>query len=237
MKTATIPTLIAIVSFSSLAVAQEAALAPQVSPVQPSSSDVGVDNQASSSSSDGSVLTHEGFMLRMSGGLAMLGAGIEPEQNVEVGAGGIGQTLSLSLGGYIVPNLALHADLLGASAEHGVTNVGAEDDGSTVHTERFAMGGVGLGLTYYVMPYNLSLTGSLLLAQMSIQPEEGPSFETDYVVLGKLGIAKQWAVSEYWGLGLGASALFGAGQGDDSEGEDFDTGVGGFSVDLVATYD
>ncbi len=229
MKTAIFAIFAAATSLPSLAFAQGPA--PQTLH-ESSMTSAGMDP---GKSSDGPVLTHEGFMLRMSGGVALLGAGIEPEQKLELGAGGGGQAFSLSVGGYVIPNLALSLDILGASSDHAVT--ATDEEGSRQDADHFTVGAAGMGITYYIMPYNLAFSGSLMLGQMSLRAESGPTYRTDYAVFGKFGIAKQWPVSDYWGLGLGASALVGYGQGESSNDEDFDTGIGGLSIDFVATYD
>lgn len=236
MKTAIIPAAIALVSLPSLAFARDNDAPAPVAATTSPSSDPRVDDANRSAHERGAVLTHEGFMLRMTAGAALLGAGVEPDQSIEFGAGGVGESFSLQLGGYIVPNLALHADLLGASSEHTV--VAYENDDEDVSTDqRLSLGTVGLGVTYFIMPYNLSLTGSLMFGEMHINPERSPSYRTDYAVLGKFGVAKEWAVSDYWGLGVGGSALFGYGRGENADGEDFDAGIGGFTIDFVASYD
>src|SRR5690606_29127238 len=98
---------------------------------------------------------HEGFMLRMSTGFSGIGIGIMPEDSPDVGAGAGGGTLNLQIGTSIVPNLVLHADLMAL----GGSDVRAEvDDGSDdFDGEGFGMGAAGLGVTYFIMPYNLSL--------------------------------------------------------------------------------
>jgi hypothetical protein len=218
---------VAIASFHSFASAQHASTAPPIT--SGSRDDRGGGEQA-----DGPELTHEGFMLRMTAGLALLGAGIEPDDSVGLGAGGVGQALSLSVGGYLVRNFALHADLIAASSENART--ASDEPGPSADADHFRLGGVGMGLTYY-LPYDLSLTGSFMLGEMSVKTEAGTKYGTDYALFGKLGVAKQWAVSDSWGLGIGATALAGTGQGESSDDESFDTGFGALSVDFAATYD
>ena len=231
MKTSIIPVLVALVSLPSLVLAQ----APSATTGTWAASPTPVDDGGSESSEGESVLTHEGFMLRLSGGLALLGAGIEPSRGVEFGAGGVGQAFSLSIGGYVARNFALHGDVYAASSGYTVTET--DEEGSVAHADHFTLGAVGMGITYFVMPYNWSVTGSLMLGDMSLRPENGVTYDTDYAVFGKFGVAKQWPVSDYWGLGIGANVMFGYGKGEDSNEEKFDGGMGGFGVDFVATYD
>jgi len=227
MKHAILSFALALTSFHSFASAQHASTAPPVTPTSR-------DDRGGAAEGDHAVLTHEGFMLRMTVGLALLGAGVDPRESVGIGAGGVGQALSLSVGGYLVRNLALHADLIGASSENART--ATDEPGPSTDADHFMIGGVGMGLTYY-LPYDLSLTSSLMIGDMSVKAEGGATYGTDYAIFGKLGVAKQWAVSESWGLGFGATALAGTGEGESSAGEDFDTGFAALSIDFAATYD
>jgi hypothetical protein len=177
---------------------------------------------------------HEGFMLRMSSGFSAIGVGVIPEDSPDVGAVAGGGTLNLKIGTSIVPNLVLHADLMAL----GASDVRAEvDDGSDdFDGEGFGMGAAGLGVTYFIMPYNLSLTGSLMYGAFELETEQDQVYTTDYLLLGNMGIGKEWAVSQNWGLGVLANLFAGSGKGEDSNDEDFETGFMGASVSFTATY-
>ncbi len=178
---------------------------------------------------------HEGFMLRMSSGFSGVGIGILPEHTADVGAVAGGGTLDFMVGTSIIPNLVLHADLMAV----GASDVRAEvDDGSDeFDAEGFGMGAAGMGMTYFIMPYNLSLTGSLLYGGFELETQPGQKYTTDYLVLGKVGVGKEWSVSESWSLGIATNFFAGSGKGHDSSNEDFDTGFMGASLNFSATYD
>jgi hypothetical protein len=207
---------------------------PASASAPPGGRDPTVDARSGQGPSGG--FRHEGFVLRMSGGIAVMGLGVEPEQSAEVGVGATGHTVNVMIGGYVTRNLALHADFIGV--ESGYARADVEGDGeSSVVAEEFTMGAGGIGMTYFVMPYNLGLTGSLMLARVSAETRFGQSYTTDYALIGKFGVTKEWAVSQDWALGVGATALLGYGQGDDATGEDFQAGVAGLSLNFVASYD
>lgn len=176
--------------------------------------------------------THEGFMLSGRAGLALLGTGLDHGRGASTGAGGVGNAFSLSVGGYLIPNLALHADLFRAASSYMVVETDDSDIPRT-HGNNFELNAAGMGMTYFVMPYNLSLSGSLMVGRMNLDRPTGSGREAHYCVLGKFGIAKQWAMADALDLGIGATLLAGAGYEDEA----FEVGIGGFSIDAIATYD
>jgi hypothetical protein len=177
---------------------------------------------------------HEGLMVRMSGGAAAFGAGFSPKGGAEFGVGAVGPALNLMVGKSIYPNLALHVDLLAIGSDSA--RVGADHRSDEFSADGVGLGAVGLGATYYVMPLDLALSGSLMVAAMGLEAKDGRTWETDGAMLMKLDVVKEWQVSRDWGLGLGLTAFAGGGEGDDDDGQHFEAGVGGASINLVATY-
>lgn len=230
MQASTLTLIGLVASLPSLALAQQASTTPPGAPAPL------VDDAAGRGGSDDAQREHQGFMLRMTAGLAALGAGIENDESPDIGTGGVGQAFGVSLGGFIAPNLALHGDLMAAFSSHAVVDVD-DPDMPTSHHKDFDLGAIGMGMTYYWMPYNLSFSGSLLVGEMSVDTARGPTLKTDYAVFGKLGVAKLWTVADDWNLGVGATVLVGSGEGEDNEGQDFTTDIGGLSLDVVASYD
>lgn len=181
---------------------------------------------------------HNGFMLRMSGGVAALGVGVEPEEGTDFGIGGVGSALNLQLGAAVIPNLAVYADFIAVGAEEA--EVGEDDvdgeEGEQYDAEGFGVVGAGVGATYYVMPYDLSLGASILVAKFGAETHEDQTYESDFAVMGKIDVTKEWPVSSTWNLGVGGSAYFGRGWGEDNEDREFDAGIGGLSINMVASY-
>jgi hypothetical protein len=75
-----------------------------------------------------------------------------------------------------------------------------------------------------------------MFAKLGAETRDEQAYETDALFLGKVDVAKQWQVSGDWGLGVGASIFAGRGWGTDSEDQDLRAGVGGATVNMVATY-
>jgi hypothetical protein len=66
----------------------------------------------------------------------------------------------------------------------------------------FALLGVGPGVTYYFMPANIHLGGTLLLSQATLKSGKDTIAETDwgFGAVGRVG--KDFWVGKDWGLGI-----------------------------------
>ena len=184
---------------------------------------------------------HDGFFLRMAMGPSVMGAAVELDGGTEIAAGGGGNQLELSIGGAITENLILHADLMAA----GVGHLEGEVDGARHDFDDNGLGlaGIGMGLTYFVMPLNLSITASALAVQASfINPRDDHDDVPEEVLgtrgagIAKLTVTKEWWVSNNWALGVGGSVYGGAGEVETDKGEEGDMGFGGASVMFSATF-
>lgn len=191
------------------------------------------DGGTASGAADG-IATHEGFMLRVSAGFGAVGAGIETQAGPERGVGGAGPTLNVLVGTAVSPSWALHADLQAMGADYA--RVGIDGHRGTQHVSGLGLLAGGVGATYFMRPYDLSLSASVLYAALGFDAPDGYSYSSDKVVLGKLDITKEWAVSDAWGMGLGLSLFAGYARGVDSEQIESDTNIGGVSLNAVATY-
>lgn len=187
------------------------------------------------------AFTHDGFFLRLSlgpgfGGYTSTGhvlledSGLlltAPGENGLIGGG------TISLGGSLGAGFILHGDLWGA--------IQMVDD-SYDSLRRVALGVVGIGVTYYFMPVNIYLTGSLGFA--TAQAEGGAKLQGDYFyhspdvnqhlgsgVAFSLGCGKEWWVSANWGVGMAISGFFAY-----SEGDDFVLRQGGMQLLFSATF-
>ena len=186
------------------------------------------------SSAERGRAAHQGLMLRMGAGFGVFGAGIQTQDAVERGVGGAGPALNLLVGATIAPNLALHADVMLMGADYARSGVEGER-----HTKRASGLGLlagGFGATYFFRRYDISLTASALYASMSFDSADGYSYSSDAAVLGKFDVTKEWALSDVWGMGLGASVFAGYARGVDSEQRESDSALGGVSLNAVATY-
>jgi|GEM_PF-1162976 len=178
---------------------------------------------------------HDGFFLRMTPGFGV--GGFKVSGNVTDSDGlivknpsdkGAVGTFSLLLGGEVSDNLTIHADFWSYSTmgEHG------QDLYTGITT-----GGVGLGLTYYFMPHNLYLSGTLSPAFTALSVIRDLNNDTShkthmaYGLNASLTFGKEWWVSKNWGLGIAVRGEYGFAQNDD-----FDISNGAGVLLFTATY-
>ncbi len=138
-----------------------------------------------------------GFFLRLSAGVG--GAGTEL-QNVSptMKFSGSASDMNFAIGGIVTPNLALHATLFGWAATNPEIEIGGAS--GSVNGD-LSLSALGVGLTYYVMPANLYLSGSIGAGSLQLDLPSG-SGETGTGVVGDFTIGKEWWVSRSWGLGI-----------------------------------
>ncbi|WP_228557558.1 MULTISPECIES: outer membrane beta-barrel protein [unclassified Myxococcus] len=151
---------------------------------------------------------HDGFYLRLQVGGGYLRAkatDISPELVVKGG----GANINAELGFALVNNFILYAKFYGASAPNPSLQVGdltVEGQNENL-SENF--GAVGLGVTYYIMPANVYLSGALTYTQLSVTDDGEKVAESDIGGGLHLGVGKEWWVSKNWGLGIGAELALG----------------------------
>ena len=167
-----------------------------------------------------------GFFLRLSGGLGYGSTSIESQRTDYEFSGGAGN-INLAIGGGIASNLALHGTIWGWSVDGPDFKI----DGETITSVRtdLSMGAVGGGLTYYIMPANVYLSGSLGFGSLTA---DGPDLEgeSDTGFAADATLGKEWWVGGKWGLGIAG------GVGFHSIGDDFvDSNWSGVNVDLRFT--
>lgn len=191
-----------------------------------------------SAPSDEGTERHDGFFLRMATGLdtsQMIVASdrFELKFNSGVGFGGV---LDVAIGGAISENLILHATVLAFDMTNPQTEINGTDVPSGEPSVYVAL--VGAGVTYYVMPLNLYISGSVGVSEMQITfPDsdqafeaigEGPAFAAQ--------VGKEWWVSANWGLGVAAVLAAGSRNGNNDAGEEVTTTFAGFGLLFSATY-
>lgn len=155
---------------------------------------------------------HVGLLLRLTAGGMYASSG---DDGVDLS--GVGGDFTFALGGCVSENFALHGTLFSWSLSNPDVEIGAlegELDGS------YSMSAYGGGVTYYFMPANVYLSGSLGLGFLTIDTDSGddtsdPGFAMD------LSVGKEWWVGNSWGLGL--AGVFGFHSIDDASG--YEVGV------------
>ena len=148
----------------------------------------------------GAPRTHDGFMLRLSAGGGSAGSNIEdPTGSIDLS--GTAGEMNIAVGGMIQPNLAVHATLFGWSvsdpdADVNIVGVG---QGSGTLNGTATMSAIGPGVTYYFMPVNMYVSGSVGYGRFSLDGDVEGS--TDGGVAFDLSLGKEWWVGDAWGLG------------------------------------
>ncbi|QSQ20341.1 outer membrane beta-barrel protein [Pyxidicoccus parkwayensis] len=149
---------------------------------------------------------HDGFYLRL-----QLGGGYTRAEVVgdDLAIKGGGAGVNAEIGAALTRNFILYGKLFGTSAPNpdievgDLTIEGNNDDVSQNY------GALGVGVTYYIMPANVYLSGAVSFAQLSVKDDGETVAETDLGGGLHLGIGKEWWVSDNWGLGIGAELALG----------------------------
>jgi hypothetical protein len=179
---------------------------------------------------------HDGFFLRMATAPAVMGTEIKYAHGDVRDIGGSGLQTELAIGGSIAENLILHADFLASAA---FEPSGEFNDARFDYNDHELLGvaAVGIGLTYYIMPYGLYFSGSLMSTAVEVVDTDNGDELVESVGGGiKLMFGKEWWVSDNWGLGLAASVYGGEGDGKTINGEHVDVSTGGAALLFSATY-
>lgn len=146
---------------------------------------------------------HSGLFMRVT--LGPGGASAREEAyGSETHIGGFGWLVEASLGGAVAPNLVLHGSLFYS----GVPDPNVEQDNEDLPEAEalFTTSALGVGLTYYLMPMNMYLSGTFGFGVATFEDRFGVG-ESDPGPALNLLIGKEWWVGREWGLGA-AGRLF-----------------------------
>ena len=142
---------------------------------------------------------HKGFYLRLTTGI---GYGTTGDEVKLSGAGGM---TTIGIGYAIMENLIVNADIW---ALHAIDPT-IEFDGKEAEVDGgLDISGLGIGLTYYLMPANIYVTGSLGMADATLEVDGYGEFESDSGLGVNLAVGKEWWVSDNWGLGVAGQVFF-----------------------------
>lgn len=106
---------------------------------------------------------------------------------------------SLAVGGAVAPNLIIGGQLWGSSVSDVDLTVNGHTE--TLHDVTYDVYGFGALVKYYIMPVNMYLSATPSVAQLSLKSDFG-SDETRWGPALRLGVGKEWYVSQHWGLGV-----------------------------------
>jgi hypothetical protein len=145
---------------------------------------------------------HNGFYLSMSLGPVFPSISDKLAGNYDYVYTGTGAQFDLKLGGAIQENLILHATL----TSNSLVGPTVKSDGQSMKASNnvtLSESMIGVGLTYYVMPSNIFLSGSLGLGNFSTQDtNNNNNISSDRGFAMQLKVGREWWVSSRWGLGF-----------------------------------
>ena len=147
---------------------------------------------------------HTGFYLSLSAGPAfgtisnqIMGGDLEKYS-------GTGALFDLKIGGALQENFILHATMISTSINGAKVTLpyasGRLDDNMSINDNML----IGGGLTYYVMPHNILLSGSVGIGNYNITDTKNSdnNRKTDNGFSIQLKIGKEWWIGKRWGLGM-----------------------------------
>jgi hypothetical protein len=146
---------------------------------------------------------HTGFYLSMGMGPAF-GKITSDMGHEQIDMSGTGMKFDFKIGGAVRENLILHATMIstmlnGPSVKSSYGGTGKTENTLSI-SENMLIGG---GLTYYVMPSNLFLSGSLGLGNYSLTDTKNDvNGSTNGGFSMQLKVGKEWWVARRWGLGI-----------------------------------
>ena len=147
---------------------------------------------------------HTGFYLSLSAGPAFGTISNQIKGGDLEKYSGTGALFDLKIGAALQENLILHATMISTSisgAKVTLPNASGRLNDNMSINENMLIGG---GLTYYVMPQNILLSGSVGVGNYNITDTKNSdnNRKTDNGFSMQLKIGKEWWVGKRWGLGM-----------------------------------
>jgi hypothetical protein len=145
--------------------------------------------------------SHDGFFLRLTGGLGYLAAS-ETVDGATLGYSGFGFTFGGALGGAVAPNLIVFGEIVGTTAFNADQSYAGSPQG--VSGLDVTLLGVGPGIAYYIEPANVYLSGTLAFSKVSFTNtySQYPVNDTNWGVGASFSIGKEWWIGRRWAFGF-----------------------------------
>jgi hypothetical protein len=145
----------------------------------------------------------EGFFLRLSAGGGSASTQVDVPANGFMPAttmkfSGTAGDVNIAIGGIVASNLALHGTLFGWSIAQPDLEAGGQ---SAISSGDLTLAGFGGGVTYYFMPVNFYLSGSIGAGKLEFN-EGSVSGRSSAGLMFDATAGKEWWVGDSWGLGV-----------------------------------
>lgn len=157
---------------------------------------------------DPGARTHDGFFLRFLAGGGPGSVTLDQPDGGELKfTSDVGGGFHFQIGAAVTENLILFGDIGGFT----LTEPDVESGGISVSSSNLDVtaSGLGGGLTYYFMPVNIFVSGSVL-ASMNSLTFQGQDYESELGPSVFLSAGKEWWVGNSWGLGVAVFAEMGS---------------------------
>ena len=174
---------------------------------------------------------HGGFFLRLAGGVGSSNT-TENVGGTELSMGGFAFFTNIGIGFTVVPNLIISGTLFRNVVSGPTVELDGQDIGD--YDAEIQDSAVGVGLTYYFMPYNAFVSASVAAAFMTVKID-GQEFETGTGWGVEALVGKEWWVSDNWGIGAAAHVFFSR-VPDEGVDETLDLDTLSLGVLFTATY-
>ena len=165
------------------------------------------------STAGGASRTHDGLFLRLAVGGGKAGSKIDvPDTPATPGGAvidlsGTSGDVDFALGGMVQPNLAIHGTIFGWSVSDPDADIRIGTlSGKGTLSGTATMSAIGPGMTYYFMPANLYLTGSLGVGKFKLTGDVEGESKSGFALA--MGLGKEWWAGNNWGLGLAGGLTY-----------------------------
>ena len=147
---------------------------------------------------------HDGFMFRGSIGLGWGSANFEPDEGADYEIYGSALSLAVDIGTSVLPSLSVHGRLATTIMVEPRASYDGSSAGIVAKDSSLVTGLIGGGVTWYLMPLNLYVTGALGLTNLVFRYGDERSSQTELGLALNLDVGKEWWLEEDWGLGVAA---------------------------------
>ncbi|RKU18352.1 hypothetical protein C6501_02695 [Candidatus Poribacteria bacterium] len=158
---------------------------------------------------------HDGFYFHLAPGFGGTAIGEVDERDELIISGGSSNT-KIGIGYALVENLIVSLDIFGSVLVDPEVEINGQELGEA--DAELTIANVGLGMTYYLMPSNFYLSGSIGLATGELETDFG-TFDTDLGYGINFALGKEWWVSDNWGLGVATHLYYSSLPDENSIGE------------------